>query len=172
MRVGNVAGLRISASPSAAVATVALWAVLGAAALFLLDTTPGRAVAMGLAGTAAHWLAVMGHHLGHAWAARRTGYPMTGVRLWGLLGSSVYPLDEPRLPAEVHIRRALGGPLASLLISALSGALVMLLRPVAGTLWWVALFSFLDNLLLQTLGALAPLGFTDGSTLLTWLRRR
>jgi hypothetical protein len=34
--------------------------------------------------------------------------------------------------------------------------------------WWVALFFFLDNLLVLTLGAFVPLGFTDGSTLLRW----
>ncbi len=31
-----------------------------------------------------------------------------------------------------------------------------------------ALFFFLDNLLVLTLGALLPLGFTDGSTILRW----
>jgi hypothetical protein len=32
----------------------------------------------------------------------------------------------------------------------------------------VGLFIFLDNLLIYTLGAMLPLGFTDGSTILNW----
>ena len=50
-------------------------------------------------------------------------------------------------------------------------ALVLLLLRIsraAGTLWWLGLFFLFDNLLVFTLGALLPLGFTDGSTLLHW----
>jgi hypothetical protein len=43
---------------------------------------------------------------------------------------------------------------------------------VAGTLWLLATFFFLDNLLVLTLGSFLPLGFTDGSTLLEWWGKR
>jgi hypothetical protein len=39
-------------------------------------------------------------------------------------------------------------------------------------LTWVAALVLLDNLLVFTLGAFLPLGFTDGSTILRWWRRR
>ena len=99
---------------------------------------------------------------------------MIGIRLgeWGLLGTSVYPPDEQTLPARIHIRRALGGPTGSLLLSAVAAVTALALRTVGGALWWVALFFFLDNLVVFTLGAFPPLGFTDGSTLLQWWGKR
>ena len=107
-------------------------------------------------------------------AARRTGYPMSGIRLgkWGVLGTSLYPADEPALPAAIHIRRALGGPAGSLVVTLAAAAVALALRAEGGALWWVAVFVFLDNLLLLTLGAFLPLGFTDGSTLLRWWGNR
>jgi hypothetical protein len=95
---------------------------------------------------------------------------MTGIRLgkWALLGTSLYPADEQALPAAVHIRRALGGPIGSLLVSLVAAVAALALRTGGGVLWWVGVFLFLDNLVLLTLGAFLPLGFTDGSTLLRW----
>jgi hypothetical protein len=57
------------------------------------------------------------HHGGHATAARCVGHPMRGVRYWGPLATSVYPSDEPPLPPTVHLTRAAGGPVASLLLA-------------------------------------------------------
>jgi Zn-dependent protease len=95
---------------------------------------------------------------------------MSAIKLWGVLSSSIYPPDEPPLPASVHIRRALGGPVLSLIVTFVSSILLFLLPP--GTiLWWLALYFIADNLLVFTLGALLPLGFTDGTTLLRWLRK-
>jgi len=99
---------------------------------------------------------------------------MIGIRLgeWGLLGTSVYPPDEQTLPARIHIRRALGGPTGSLLLSAVAAVTALALRTVGGALWWVAVFFFLDNLVVFTLGAFLPLGFTDGGALLQWWGKR
>jgi hypothetical protein len=46
------------------------------------------------------------------------------------------------------------------------------LSAAGGVAFYVAAFFALDNLLVFTLGAFLPLGFTDGSTLLYWLPRR
>src|SRR5258706_526147 len=91
----------------------------------------------GLLAVALHWLSEIVHHLGHAIAARRTGYPMSGIRLGflGVLTSSVYPRDEPELPPALHIQRALGGPLASLAIGLVAGALALALHPSGGLAW-------------------------------------
>jgi hypothetical protein len=153
---------------------ILLWIVLSGIGVWLLSFPPATAIIGGLIGVFLHWLGEILHQLGHARAARRAGNPMTGIRLWWLLSASVYPPDEPPLPAEVHISRALGGPLASLVVSVVAGVVLLALSVagVGGLAWWLALFFFLDNLLVFTLGALLPLGFNDGSTLLRWLPQR
>ena len=168
--LGHIAGLKISGTPTAMVAALLLWLLLSGLALTVLDFRPGQAILSGLLGVILHWLSEINHHLGHAWAAKRTGYPMIGVRmgLLGLFAASLYPPHEPDLPAGIHIRRAVGGPAGSLLLSLLAAILALALRPVGGLLWWLVLFLSLENLFVFTLGALIPLGFNDGSTLLKW----
>lgn len=168
----QAAGLRFSAARSAFVAFLLLWVTLSLAAGLLLHFSLLSAILGAFAAAFLHWVAIVLHHLGHAWAARRAGYPMTGVRFWGLLAVSRYPSDEPQLPATIHIQRALGGPLGSLFASFVSAGLVWALRLWGGLFWWLALFFLLDNLLTFTLGAFLPLSFTDGGTILTWLRKR
>jgi hypothetical protein len=172
LQLGAVGGLRLSARPSAAFCSLALAALLTALAVVLLRAPLPAAVLGAVLAVALHWFSDIFHHLGHARAARRTGYPMIGVRLWFLLGSSEYPADEPALPAATHIRRALGGPLASLLLTLLAATLALPALLLRLPFWEVAVFFFLDNLLVFLLGAFLPLGFTDGSTLLRWLRKR
>jgi hypothetical protein len=163
--LGGVAGLRLSAAPSALIGSLVLWALLGAVGLLLLKLSPVEVALLSLTGVLLHWISDVIHQLGHAWAARQSGHPMVGIRLWWLLTSSIYPSNEPQLLRSVHTRRALGGPITSLLVGALS-SLVLLIIPVDTGPWWLALFFCLDNLLVLGLGAFLPLGFTDGSTLL------
>ena len=170
-KLGSIAGLRLRAQPSTIISSIVLWVLLSGAAVGLLALSPGWAFLGALVAVALHWLSVLMHQLGHALAARRTEYPMVGIEFWLLLSCSLYPKEEPALPADIHIRRALGGPIASLALSLLAGLCVLALYGGGGVLWWVALFFFLDNLLVLTLGAILPLGFTDGSTLLYWIRR-
>lgn len=171
IRLGMVFGLRLSARLSAGLSFVILWALAAAAALVWLDVGPAAALNGGLATAMLHWFSELSHQLGHAWAARRSGYPMSGIRFWGPLSTCLYP-DEPELPARVHIRRALGGPLVSLGLSILGGLLALWAYPVGGLLFYVPAFFFVDNFFVLTLGAFLPLGFTDGGTLLSWMGRR
>ena len=166
--LGRVASLRLTAAPSAIAGSVILWMALGGIVVLGLGLSPVAAVAGGLVAVALHWASDIFHQLGHARAARATGHPMIGIRLWWVLSASIYPSDEGSLPASVHIRRALGGPIASLLLTVIAAVIALALRPLGAVYWWVALFFFLDNLLVLTLGAFVPLGFTDGSTLLRW----
>jgi hypothetical protein len=170
--LGTVAGLRFSAAPSAFIGALLLWVILSGVGLALLTLSPAEAIVGGLVATLLLYLGDALHQLGHAWAARRTGHPMAGVRFWWVLSASIYPRDEPTLPAAVHIRRALGGPLANFIVTLIAGGITLALAATGGVFWYVALFFFLDNLLVLTLGAFLPLGFTDGSTLLHWLRQR
>jgi hypothetical protein len=170
--LGRLGGLSLSARPSAIAGSIGLWAVLTVVAAGLFSVPIGESIVAGLIAAALHWVSEITHQLGHARAARATGHPMIGIRLWGVLSTALYPADEGRLPAAVHIRRALGGPAMSLLVTLAAGAIALALRSVAGTLWLLATFFFLDNLLVLTLGSFLPLGFTDGSTLLEWWGKR
>ena len=170
-KLGSIAGLRLTAQPSTIISSIVLWVILSVVAFGLLHLPPGAAMLGALVAVALHWLSVLIHQLGHALAARRAEYPMVGIEFWLLLSRSLYPKEEPALPADIHIRRALGGPIISLLCSLLAGLCALVLHGPGGVLWWVAFFFFLDNLLVFTLGAILPLGFTDGSTLLYWIRR-
>jgi hypothetical protein len=50
--------------------------------------------------------------------------------------------------------------------------LVVVSRPIAGSAWWLLVFLLLDSFLVGTVGALLPLNFADGSTLLRLQRER
>lgn len=169
-KIARLAGLQISGTMAALVASLFLWFLLSWLALNLLDLGLGQAIIGGLLGVALHWLSEINHHLGHAWVAKRIGYPMIGIRLGalGLFAASLYPANEPTLPAGIHIRRALGGPAGSLLLAVLAAPLAWALRPAGGLLSAMASFLFLENLFIFSLGALIPLGFNDGATLLQW----
>ena len=148
-----------------------VWAVLSLAAGFFLHIPLWVALGWGLAATVAHWLSELVHNLGHAWAARRTGHPMTGIRFWAMLATSVYPADEGPLPGRVHLQRALGGPAASALLTLLAGGVTLALT-AQSLPWWLSLFVGLENLFVFTLQVFLPLGFNDGGTLWHWLRHK
>jgi hypothetical protein len=149
-----------------------LWALGTAVAFGVVRAAPLIALLAGALVVLLHWISDLVHQVGHATAAHYTGYPASGIRLWGVLSTIRYPEDEPPLPAALHARRALGGPLASALCALVSAVLVVALRPIAGTAWWLLVFLLLDNLLVFTLGAFLPLGFTDGGTLLRLRQER
>lgn len=170
--LGKLFGLEFGFYGSAVIATLLLWLILSLGAWWLLELTIGTAVFVGFMATLLHWIGEIAHQLGHAWVARRVGYPMRGIRLWWVLSAGLYPRDEPPLPARIHIRRALGGPPTSLLLGLVGGVLALLLRPTGGIPYWLALFFCLENFFVFCLGAFLPLGFTDGSTLLYWWPKR
>jgi hypothetical protein len=172
IRLGRVAGLDISATPLAAVGTVGMTLLFAVIGRRVFKRPLGRALLGGFTLALLHWAAEVWHNIGHNTAARGTGYPMTGTRLGFLvvLGQSQYPPDEPDLPADVHIRRALGGPVGSAVLSVIAALVALATAPFS--FGWVTLLFFLDNFLVFTLGAWVPLGFNDVSTVLYWRRRR
>jgi hypothetical protein len=170
--LGRIYGLEVSARPSALAGALLLWIGLSAVGLAVLQLTFPQALIGGLLAMIFHWLSNLVHHMGHALASRRVEHPMQGVRFGFLLGTSVYPADEPELPADIHIQRALGGPATSSQLTLVTGVITMILYPSGSLIFWIVGFTFLENLLVFTLGALLPLGFTDGSTILNWWRKR
>ncbi len=169
IKLGRLAGLSISALPSAVISAIGLWTLLTMLSAVIIPLPIGPAIVGGLIAALAHYLSETLHQLGHAFAAKRTGYPMTGIRFWFVLGTSIYPPDEPALPGRVHIQRALGGPIVSVFLGAIFGLLATL---SSGAIGWILAFIAFDNLLVLGLGAFLPLGFTDGSTILTWWGKR
>lgn len=165
--IGRISKLDITADATAAAGGLLLWAVLSLVGRRLFRLRSGEALAGGLIATVLHFLSELWHQAGHARAAEATGYPMTGVHLWGVLGASVYPADEPELPGEIHVARAMGGPRASGRLAVAGGLLALLAWPLGGMAHMVALLFALDNWLVFTLGAFIPLPFmeTDGTIL-------
>lgn len=170
--LGRIAGLNMRAKPSALVALAAMWGLLALAAIKLFKLKPPTAVLTGFLATLFHIVNEIIHHLGHARAADLTGYRMQGVTFAGPIASSVYPSDEPILQPDIHIQRALGGPIFSAVWTAVLAVFALVLKPLGGPAWYLALFVLADNVLIFNIGALLPLGFTDGSTLLEWLPKR
>lgn len=171
-KTGQIGGLYFWITPSAVIASAALWVVLTLIAVFLFDVPPAAAVFGGFLAVGLHWAGELWHQKGHAIAARRTGYPMSGVRLWTLLGASMYPRDEPVVTADVHIQRALGGPIASFILVLIAAILLLVVTPAGGVPVLLAQFFLLENIFVFFLGAFLPLGFTDGSTLLQYWGKR
>jgi len=173
-KIGKIIGLRLSVEPLFIVGTIVLWIGLSGIGILMLDLRFSQAVVGGLIAALLYWLSEIVHQLGHAYAAHRTGYPMVGIHLGKYLffGASLYPENEAPLPAEIHIRRALGGPISSLVFTVVTGVVALILYPGKDVLWWIVLFVCIINLLVFTIGPFLPLGFTDGSTLLKWWGKR
>jgi hypothetical protein len=96
-----------------------------------------------------HVVAQFVHQLGHALAARLTGYPMTGMRYeWGF-SYSEYPSDEPLLPDSIHIQRSLGGVVGITLMLVIVVVLWLQVDMTANWLSrWLLNFILFDSLLL------------------------
>jgi Zn-dependent protease len=169
IKLGRLAGLQLSALPSAVISAIGLWTLLTMLAAVVSPLPIGTAILGGLIAAVLHYMSETLHQLGHAFAAKRAGYPMTGIRFWFVLGASVYPPDEPVLPGRIHIQRALGGPIVSMLVGVIAGAIAAITTGLPG--WLIAFFAF-DSLVVMGLGAFVPLGFTDGSTIITWWGKR
>lgn len=126
------------------------------------------------------------HQLGHSLAARRVGHPMVGIQFFNLFSAGQYPSDEPVLPPQVHVRRALGGFWINLVIGLLLLPVTLklwpmgreILPPLVSLVAWLAGFGAFVNIVVLGVGALLPLkipggGLNDGGTLLHyWLESR
>ena len=156
--------------PTAIVAFGLLWLAATFTSSRIISENMLLSVVTGLGISLLHWVALFAHHFGHALAARGTGYPMVGIRLWGWLATSLYSQDEPTLPPTIHIRRALGGPVASFAFFFVASLIAWTLRSQGNEGWFLADFVALDSLLIFGIGSLIPLGFNDGSTLIRWSR--
>lgn len=75
----------------------------------LQDISLVEVLLVSLAAASFHFFAQLIHMIGHALAAWATGYPMSGMWFMYVFAMSLYPPNEPTLPARTHIQRSLGG---------------------------------------------------------------
>ncbi|PJF21125.1 MAG: hypothetical protein CUN56_12675 [Phototrophicales bacterium] len=166
----------ITVASSAYQAMVGVFAVFTVIGLIMFgDILQG--VIFGIGVVVIHWMNELLHNIGHYIASRRVGYPMRGIRFWGVLASSIYPKDEGALPPRVHIQRAAGGPIFSAFITLLY-VVMFVITQAQGGVGMLLLFGILDGLLVFTVGALMPVHMltrlpieTDGDTILRYLSR-
>ena len=137
--LGTLAGLQLTMIPAALIGSIGLWVIVVGLMAAVFNIPIGSALLGGVIVVILHWFSEVVHQLGHAWAARRTGYPMVGVRFGklGILATALYPPDEPPLPAKIHIRRALGGPIFSAWLSAIAFIVILLTIRSADAMWAV-----------------------------------
>ena len=169
IKLGRLGGLQLSTLPSAVISAIGLWTLLTMVAAGVIPLPMGAAILGCLIAAVLHYLSETLHQLGHAFAAKRAGYPMTGIRFWFLLSTSIYPPGEPSLPGRIHIQRAIGGPIVSVCAGLIAGVSAAM---TTGLIGWIIAFVAFENLVVFGLGAFLPLGFTDGSTILTWWGKR
>lgn len=117
---------------SALAGSLLLWVVTLILALLFTELTPLDAFIVGLLATILHWVAVLVHHYGHFIAARRIGHPMQETRPYWVLSQSRYPQNEAPLLPQQHMRRAIGGPIASAIWLVILLVLLALLWPLGG----------------------------------------
>lgn len=166
-KVGNIGKLEITADATTIGGFALLFAVFSLLGSKLFRLKSPAALTGGFLAAMLHFVAELWHQAGHARAAEETGYPMQGVHLWGVLGTSIYPADEPDLPPEVHVHRALGGPRASAVLTLVAALVALMVRPVSKLAFMVSSIFAGENLGIFTAGAFLPLPFmeTDGTTL-------
>ena len=169
----NFLGMRVEVKRGIIIPAVVIALALGLIAYRLINLSLVESIIGAIVGVLLYYLSSIVHHYGHHIAAKRTGHPMSHVNMWGIIGTSAYPDDEGELPPQVHVRRAIGGPIMSIIVSIVSFLVVMALNSIAGSLvWWLLVWWTISNFFIYTLGALTPLGFTDASTLLHYGRQR
>lgn len=168
----TVFGLPMRAKRSAYVTFVVFWALAAVIGAALAQAGWLEAVLGGLLFAVLYWVGLFVHHYGHFDAGRRVGHPLRHIVFFLMLaGESYRGEDAAEIPARVHVRRALGGPLFSLLFCIPLVVGLLVIGPD-----WVWLLALLVNVFIYVLGSFVPLGAigfeTDGSTLLRVWRGR
>jgi hypothetical protein len=175
LTLGTFFGLKTTISFGGIVWFLGLISLCAWGSAAALALSPGAALVAGILSSAVMLVSDFAHQCGHALAARRAGYPMTGVHFQSLFSASQYPPDEPPLPPRIHIQRALGGFWVNVLIGLILTPAAYYFWPGGGVTAWVVAFTALINFFVIGLGALLPIDipgvFTiDGGTIWRYWR--
>ncbi len=169
--LGSIAGLPVTARASFFPVRLAFAVFLLLFGRFVFKLSSPKALLFALVASVLDPLIILIHQLGHAWAAKKTGWPMNGISFWSLFSTCYYPPDEPELPPEVHLRRAIAGPLVSFLNGLIVGLLGLRFFPRKGIGRLLVKFWILDASVMRSIGALGPVSFSDGPTIRYWAKR-
>lgn len=167
----------VSVHRSAVIGSLIMVIVLTVAAMTLAGLSVQDAIIAAIIALALHWFAVLVHNYGHFFVAKRIGHPSTGLLLRLVFARVNYPDDEGELPPQIHLRRALSGPLFSLILAVLVIPFALLwLIPMGGIAPFLGYWLLLDYGWVFTFGALfPPMRFewftNDGGTLLNILEQ-
>lgn len=170
-------GVTVTIGAGGIVSFLVLIPILGRLASEWLGLDLTAAAAAGALSVLVMFVSECLHQFGHALAARRTGYPMTGVHFSSFLAASLYPPDEPELPAALHIQRALGGFGVNMIIGLLLVPYAFFAWVQGGVAGWVLAFTAFYNFGVLGVGALVPINLpgilvNDGATLLKYWGKR
>ncbi len=117
--VAKVKGFLVTTEPTVPMSLTMLFVLLAFLSPSLLNIDTNTALPLAFMALGLHVLATTLHQIGHTLAARRTGYPMSGIHYHYVLARSIYPANEPELSSQIHIQRASGGPPLSALVAVL-----------------------------------------------------
>ncbi|WP_406673156.1 site-2 protease family protein [Nonomuraea sp. N2-4H] len=165
--LGRIAGVRVGLNISVLVIVVIL--VVGLAFGRFPAVFPGRSPAVyllaGLVAAVLFLASLLAHELAHAVTARRHGIDVAQITLW-LLGGVAELRGEPRTPGA-DLKIAVVGPLTSLLVGVVSGAIALLADAALGTPLLAGVFWYLAavNVLLAIFN-LIPAAPLDGGRVL------
>lgn len=170
IQLGKFFGLQISFVPLLFAGIAGIWLILILFGIYVIGIPLAESIFLGFVAMLLHYLLELIHSLGHAVVAKQVGYPMTEIRfgVYGIYAQTMYPKDEPKLDSSIHIRRALGGPIANLILAFI---LFATLPFWTGNWYWVGIFVFLDNWI-YVIQVFIPLGFNDASTILNELLKQ
>jgi Zn-dependent protease/predicted transcriptional regulator len=175
LRLGRLFGVRIGVNWSVLVIFTLILVLLagGRFPLVAPDRSPAVYVAAGLVAAILFFASLLAHELSHALVARRNGVEVEGITLWMFGGVARLQGEAPTPAAELRIAGV--GPLVSLLLAGVFGALAWLADELTGqglaleVLRWLAII----NLALAVFN-LAPASPLDGGRILRallWWRR-
>lgn len=182
INLGRFLNVEITMAMSSFVTMAIVFVVATLAASTLLSQEIGAAIIFGVGVVFIHWWGDFLHQVGHILAASRLKYPAYRLHFWGPLSTTMYPKDEPELLPTMHVKRALGGPIASIIVSFVYGLILYVVGEGYEPINWLALFGVVESILVFTLGALTPMNpfmpdsmkdfKTDGDIVLDWFQAR
>lgn len=165
----------VSFTRSGQIGTAILIVICTILAVIFTDLTALDSLIAGILAMIIHWLSEFFHQYGHFFAAKQVGKPSIGIRTWWVLAATRYPQDEGELVPQIHIRRAIGGPITSVIVLIVLLILAALFWSMGGMLQFLIGWGIFIQIAIFILGALVPLKIggltTDGAILLREWRR-
>jgi hypothetical protein len=149
---------RITIENDAIAAWIVMLIVLEVLALFTSPLSFFGAVFSGAIVATLHFVGQFVHQMGHATAARLTGYPMKGMRFSRVFSHSEYPKGQKGLTDGQHVQRALGGVVGAFVWVLVMGAAFLATRGAAPAWEWIFAVALLDAAVIFLVSAI----YSDG----------